>query len=144
MRYYAKSKFIFILYSTCFINFDYMPDKKIFNKKPLKEFRKELRNNLTPAEAVMWKVLQKRQLEGRKFRRQHSIGNHIVDFYCPKEKLVIELDGTAHYTPEGSDKDEKRDAYINGLGIKVLRFENRDIFNNLDAVLEVIRRNFNN
>ncbi len=92
----------------------------------------------------MWKTLQKKQLEGRKFRRQHSIGNYIVDFYCPKEKLVIELDGAGHFTPEGSDQDEKRDTYMNGLGIKVLRFENRDVFNNLDAVLEVIRSKFKN
>ncbi len=144
MRYYAKSKFIFILYSTCFINFDCMHKQKIFNKKPLKEFRKELQNNLTPAEAVMWNALQKKQLEERKFRRQHNIGNYIVDFYCPKEKLVIELDGAAHYTPEGSDQDEKRDGYMTGLNIKVLRFENRDVFNNLDAVLEVIKSNFKN
>ena len=119
-----------------------MQKQNIFNKKPLKEFRKELRNNLTPAEAVMWKALQKKQLEGRKFRRQHSIGNYIVDFYCPKEKLIVELDGAGHFTPEGSDQDEKRDAYMSNLGIKVIRFENRDVFNNLYAVLEMIRGNF--
>ena len=119
-----------------------MLKQNIFNRKPLKEFRKDLRNNLTPAEAVMWNALQKKQLNGRKFRRQHSISNYIVDFYCPKEKLVIELDGAGHFTPEGSDRDEKRDAYINSIGIKVLRFENRDVFNNLDAVLDVISSNF--
>ena len=121
-----------------------MQKQNIFNKKPLKELRKELRKNLTPAEAVMWNALQKKQLEGRKFRRQHSIGNYIVDFYCPKEKLIVELDGAGHFTPEGSDQDKKRDAYMARLNIKVLRFENRDIFNNLDAVLEVIKSNFKN
>ncbi len=120
-----------------------MPNQKIFNRKPLKEFRKELRNNLTPAEAVLWTALQKKQLEGRKFRRQHSIGKYVVDFYCPAEKLVVELDGAEHYTPEGSDYDEKRDAFIIGLNIKVLRYENRDIYNNLEAVLEDIKNNFN-
>ena len=119
-----------------------MTQSKIFNKKALKEFRKELRSNLTPAEAVMWKVLQRKQLEGRKFRRQHSISNYIVDFYCPKEKLVIELDGAGHFTPKGNNKDELRDAYLNKLNIRALRFENRDVFNNLDAVLEEIKNNF--
>ena len=119
-----------------------MANQKIFNRKPLKEFRKELRSNLTPAEAVMWTALQKKQLEGRKFRRQHSIGKYIVDFYCPAEKLVIELDGAEHYTLEGSDYDGKRDSYISSFGIKVLRYENMDIYNNLEAVLEDIKNNF--
>ena len=116
--------------------------KKIFNRKPLKQFRKELRTNLTPAEAVLWTSLQRKQLEGRKFRRQHSIGNYIVDFYCPSEKLAIELDGAEHFTPEGSDADEARDLFMANLGIKVLRYENRDIYNDLEAVLEDIKNSF--
>jgi len=119
-----------------------MEGEKIFNKKSLKDFRKELRTNLTSAETVMWTALQKNQLENRKFRRQHSIGNYIVDFYCPSEKMAIELDGADHYTLEGSDNDFKRDKYLNSLGITVLRFENQDIFNNLDAVLEQIKSSF--
>ena len=63
---------------------------QIHNRKNLKQFRKDLRNNLTPAEATLWKAIQRSQLEGRKFRRQHSVGNYILDFYCPKEKLAIE------------------------------------------------------
>jgi very-short-patch-repair endonuclease len=119
-----------------------MPIKKIFNKKHLKGFRQELRNDLTPAEAVLWTALQMKQLDGRKFRRQHSIENYIVDFYCPSEKIAIELDGKDHFTIEGSDSDDVRDSYLNDLGIKVLRYENRDIYNNLDAVLEDIKNNF--
>ncbi|HHJ11392.1 MAG: cytosine methyltransferase [Bacteroidetes bacterium] len=119
-----------------------MSRQHIFNKKPLKSFRKKLRNNLTPAEAVLWKALQKRQLAGKKFRRQHSNGKYIVDFYCPAEKLVVELDGAGHYTPEGSNYDERRDKYIKDLEIKVLRFENREVFDNLEAVLEVIKNSF--
>ena len=119
-----------------------MSSRKIHNRKHLKEFRKELRNNLTAAEAVLWTYLQKRKLEGRKFRRQHSIGKYIVDFYCPDEKVAVELDGAAHFTPEGSDYDATRDAYLRGLGIQVLRYENRDIFNNVEAVLEDIINNF--
>lgn len=119
-----------------------MPSPKIHNRKPLKGFRKELRNNLTPAEATLWSSLQKRQLEGRKFRRQHSIGKYIVDFYCPSEKLVVEADGAGHYTLEGSEYDKIRDNYLNSLGIKVIRIENVDVFNNLEAVLEEIKSYF--
>jgi very-short-patch-repair endonuclease len=90
----------------------------------------------------MWTALRRKQLDGRKFRRQHSIGKYIVDFYCPAEKIVIELDGAEHYTLEGSNHDQIRDSYISSLGIKVLRYENRDIYNNLEAVLVDIKNNF--
>ena len=65
---------------------------EIHNRSALKENRRTLRNNMTPAESALWKVLQKSQLDGRKFRRQHSVDGHILDFYCPSEKLAIELD----------------------------------------------------
>jgi len=115
---------------------------KIHNLKRLEKFRKKLRKRLTTAEAVLWTALKGKQLEGRKFRRQHSIGNYIVDFYCPSEKLVIELDGAGHFTYEGSQKDEIRDNYLSSLGLRVIRFENRDLKNNLDAVLKVISDSF--
>lgn len=118
--------------------------RKIHNLKPLEKFRKKLRKNLTPAEAVLWNTLKGKQLEGRKFRRQHSIGNYIVDFYCPSEKLIIELDGAGHFTYEGSQKDEIRDNYLSSLGLNVIRFENRDLKNNLEAVLKAISSNFKN
>ena len=82
-----------------------MKNKSIHNKKYLEPFRKELRNNLTPAEAFLWKQLQKRQLKGRKFRRQHSIENFIVDFYCPQEQLIIELDGEIHKNAVAEEND---------------------------------------
>jgi len=116
---------------------------QIHNKKHLKQFRKDLRNNLTPVEATLWKVLQKSQLDGRKFRRQHSVANYILDFYCPKEKLTIELDGQEHFTVIGSERDFKRDEYLKTLNIKVLRFENKEVFDNLEGVLEVIKQSFN-
>ncbi|HEY9116090.1 MAG TPA: DUF559 domain-containing protein [Bacteroidales bacterium] len=119
-----------------------MPGQKIFNRKPLKGFRQELRNNLTSAEAVLWTVLQKSKLDGKKFRRQHSIGKYIVDFYCPSEKLAIELDGAEHFTIQGEAHDIERDKYISSFNIKILRFENKDVFNNLEAVLEEIRNSF--
>lgn len=115
---------------------------QIHNRKNLKQFRKDLRNNLTPAEATLWKAIQKGQIEGRKFRRQHSVGNYILDFYCPGEMLAIELDGQEHFTLSGSLKDQVRDDYFNTLNIKVLRFENKEVFDNLEGVLEEIKQNF--
>jgi len=73
-----------------------MKSKIIFNRKSLKSFRSSLRNRSTSAEAALWEMLKSRKLEGRKFRRQYSIGSYIVDFCCPAEKLVIELDGAPH------------------------------------------------
>jgi very-short-patch-repair endonuclease len=115
---------------------------QIHNRKNLKQFRKELRNNLTPAEATLWKAIQKSQIDGRKFRRQHSVGNYILDFYCPGEMLAIELDGQEHFTIFGSLKDQIRDEYLKTLNIKVLRFENKEVFNNLEGILEEIKQNF--
>ena len=108
----------------------------------LKDKRKKLRNNATSAEATLWLFLKGSQLEGRKFRRQHSIENYILDFYCPSERINIELDGEGHYTEEGQEKDLIRDQFLNSLGIKVIRIENRDVFENLDNVLEMIKNNF--
>ncbi len=117
--------------------------EKLNNHKYLKEFRKELRNNATKSESQLWKALQKSQLEGRKFRRQHSIGNYIVDFYCPKEKLIVELDGQVHKNSVNGEYDNKRTKYLEGLEIKVLRFENYLVFEQLDMILEAIKTEFN-
>jgi very-short-patch-repair endonuclease len=115
---------------------------QINNLKILEENRKRLRRNLTPAEAFLWKHLQRSQLAGRKFRRQHSVGYYILDFYCPAEKLAVELDGAHHFTPEGMAYDEERTGYINSVGIRVVRFENKEVFDHLEGVLEEIKRNF--
>ena len=111
---------------------------KIYNKKYLENKRKKLRNNSTPAEVFLWKHLKQKQISGKKFRRQHSIGNYIVDFYCPEERLVIELDGEVHFEEETMKYDEERSKYLNELNIKVLRFENQQILNNLESVLNKI------
>jgi len=113
------------------------------NRKILKELRKNLRNNPTSAESTLWKLIQRNQLEGRKFRRQHSMGNYILDFYCPSEKLAIELDGAGHFTEGGYYQDQERDEYLLSLGIRVLRFENSAVFSSPESVLEVIKNNFN-
>jgi very-short-patch-repair endonuclease len=116
--------------------------EKINNLPYLKTFRKELRNNLTPAEAKLWKAVQNKNFEGRKFRRQHSVGNYILDFYCPSEKLGIELDGEVHLGDAARDYDYERTLFLEYYGIKVLRFENELVFKDLEWVLGVIKSNF--
>lgn len=115
---------------------------QINNRKELKPFRKELRNNSTTAEATLWKYLQRSQLDGRKFRRQHSVGNYILDFYCPAERLCVELDGAGHFTDSGFKYDEIRTDYLSSLNIRVVRFENKLVFDNLEDVLQEIKNNF--
>jgi very-short-patch-repair endonuclease len=118
------------------------PDKQIFNKKKLQPYRKALRNNLTSAEVSLWNLLKNKQLSGRKFRRQHSIGNYIVDFYCPEEMLIIELDGDAHGEYNQIVKDECRDNYLNNLGFIIIRFENKLVFKDPEFVINEIIKNF--
>ena len=112
------------------------------SKKELLEFRKELRENLTPAEAFLWKHLKSKQLEGKRFTRQHSVGNYIVDFYCASEKLIIELDGEVHMTANAMEYDEKRAKYLENLGYTVIRFENKMVFDNFPSVMMEIKDNF--
>ena len=100
---------------------------KIYNHKGLTNRRKQLRNSLTIAEASLWRYLQGRKLCGKKFRRQYSIGPYIVDFYCPEEKLAIELDGEVHRSDRVFSQDHKKMRYFKELGIKVLRFENKRV-----------------
>jgi len=108
------------------------------NRPELESLRKQLRNNATPAEIKLWGRLQRSNLDGYKFRRQHSVGPYILDFYCPSEKLAIELDGDSHFTNEAITYDIARTAYLNALNIKVIRFLNTDVFDNLIEVCERI------
>jgi len=112
------------------------------NRKHLKHFRKTLRNNLTPAEAFLWKQLQRKKFKGRKFRRQHSIENFIVDFYCPEEQLIIELDGDVHRNPIAEEYDKKRTKKLESFGFTVIRFENKMVFDFSPSVLKEIEDNF--
>ncbi len=119
-----------------------MSPKHLFNKKSLKPIRSSLRNESTSAEAVLWNLLKSGNLEGRKFRRQHSIDKYIVDFYCPSEKLIIELDGNPHGDYIQIEKDIIRDRYLEELGLTVLRFENRFVFQEPEFVLNEIKKGF--
>jgi len=113
------------------------------NLPDLREFRRKLRNNSTSAEAELWKLLKGKQLEGRKFRRQYSVGRYILDFYCVSERIGIELDGDPHGDYITIQKDEERDQYLINQGIKIIRFENRFVFQEPEMVIETIRATFN-
>jgi very-short-patch-repair endonuclease len=104
----------------------------------LRQFARELRSRSTHPEAQLWEQLRKRRLQGWRFRRQQPIGNYIADFYCHEAKLVVELDGGYHANPEQQARDLERDAYMGNLGITVLRFWNREVYEGLPAVLESI------
>ena len=97
---------------------------------------KELRQKQTPAEQMLWQCLRANQLHGAKFRRQHNIGQYIVDFYCHAAKLVIELDGGIHELQK--DRDSDRDTYLKSNGLQVLRFPNEEITQNLPQALQTI------
>ena len=114
------------------------------NLKYLKPIRQNLRNEPTPAEQQLWNQLRNSQLNGKKFRRQHSVGNYILDFYCPQHRLAIEVDGDSHFTESGIKYDIKRTIFLNEMGIQVLRFTNTEVLENLGHVLEKIRENLGN
>ena len=114
---------------------------QIHNRPAMEPRRKELRSSLTPAEASLWKSLQRSQVSGKKFRRQHSVGNYILDFYCPECHLAVELDGQGHFNPARWEYECRRTEYLNELKIRVVRFENRDVFEHLEWVLQTISDN---
>jgi very-short-patch-repair endonuclease len=112
---------------------------RINNRKASLTLRRELRSNLTFAEALLWINLKNSKLDGKKFRRQHGIGPYIADFYCPECRVIVELDGAGHYGVLGQEKDAERTRFLENLGLRVIRFENCEVLKNLEAVLETIR-----
>ena len=110
------------------------------NKYDLKLTRRELRNDGTPAEALLWLSLKSRQIEGVKWRRQFSVGPFVLDFYCPECRIGIELDGVQHYSLDGSDYDDRRSRWLeNHHNIHIIRFENIDVYKSYDNVVGYIR-----
>ena len=113
---------------------------KIFNRKEGKKIRQKLRSgNYVPAEALVWSIMKKKQLKGYKFRRQYGAGKYVIDFYCPKLKLAIEIDGQTHLDQVARIYDQERQKYIESFGIKFLRFSNYEVYEDLDAVIERIK-----
>ena len=114
-----------------------MAPKLRYNSK-LKKHSRNLKKNMTDAEHLLWSRVRRKQLKGLQFYRQRVLGNYIVDFYCPRANLVIELDGGQHYSEKGRKKDEIRDAYLTALGLKVVRFSDREVFENTDGIIDKI------
>ncbi len=93
---------------------------------------------MTDAERAIWRGIRRRQLKDLQFYRQKPIGGYVVDFYCPKVKLVIEIDGGQHYEDKSIKADKIRTEYLKSAGLKVLRFTNIDVLKNLEGVLNKI------
>ena len=100
---------------------------------------KSLRKRPTEAEALLWKRLRAKQIEGLKFRRQEPIDKYIVDFICLQTRIIVEVDGGQHALEK--DRDAERDRYLRKQGFRILRFWNNEVLQNIDGVLEVIREN---
>lgn len=111
----------------------------LYNFPHYKKLRKLLRNNATPAERVLWRHLSNSKFQGCKFRRQQGIGRYVVDFYCPRLHLAVEIDGDTHSTPEAKRYDEERTAWLDAHYVHVVRFMNQDVFENIEGVLETLR-----
>ncbi len=112
-----------------------------FNKSSQKSQRRFLRKNMPNAEQALWSNLKNKQLNGYKFRRQYSVDQYILDFYCPQAKLGIEVDGPSHFRKSGIRTDEKRTSHMESYGIQIVRFTNNDIYENLEGVLNSILDN---
>jgi len=106
----------------------------------LKDKARQLRKNLTDSEKALWSRLRNKQLLGIQFYRQKPIGEPIVDFFAPRVKLVVEVDGSQHTLGDHVQKDRFRDGYLASLGLKVLRFNSREVLKESDAVVEAIYR----
>ena len=113
----------------------------IRNNPKLKQRRRDLRRDQTDAEKLLWQKIRNRQLHGRKFYRQYSVGPYVLDFYCPKSKLAVELDGGQHAKDDRRAYDEHRCEYLKALGIEVMRFWNNEVMTNIEGVLiEIAQR----
>ena len=106
--------------------------------KGLKEPSRQLRKNMTEAERLFWSRVRGKQLSGAQFYRQKIIGDYIVDLYCPQAKLVVETDGAQHYEGRGVESDAIRDDYLRAQRLKVLRFSNREVVEDMSGVLEMV------
>jgi very-short-patch-repair endonuclease len=111
----------------------------IHNEASQKLLRQSLRNNATSAEAILWRALKGKQVDGLKFRRQFGAGPYVIDFYCPEIRLGIELDGGVHKASYTNEYDEMRTKFLNENRIRILRFDNEVVYNNVEGIIEAIK-----
>src|SRR3989338_2981268 len=107
----------------------------LHNQKLSTPVRRVLRKNMPEPEKRLWYFIRKKQLSGYRFRRQHSFGRYVVDFYCAETHLAIELDGDSHFTDDAQEYDKQRTEYMSSCGITVLRFTNTEVMGNIHGVL---------
>jgi adenine-specific DNA-methyltransferase len=115
---------------------NYIPHHPAKLPEDLRAYAREMRTHMTDAEALLWRLLRNRRVAGAKFRRQHSMGRYILDFYCDEKMLAIELDGSQHM--DHANYDQKRDAWLNAQGVRTLRFWNNQVLVETENVMEVI------
>ncbi len=106
----------------------------------LKQYSRQLRENMTDAERHLWAKIRMKQIKGYQFYRQKPIGDYIVDFFCPKAKLAIEVDGSHHLVGEMIEYDRIRDEYLSSPGLRVQRFTNTDVLTHIEGVVESIEK----
>ena len=107
---------------------------QVHNKKSLLKIRRTLWVKSTPVEGALWQEIRNGKLNGLKFKRQHSIGNFIVDFYCASKRLIIELDGNVHFTKDQKEKDRLRDINLTEMDFRILRFTNDQVLFDIEQV----------
>ncbi len=115
---------------------EYIVMTQFFNIPQLKQRRRLLRRQPIPSEAKFWMLFRNRQYRGLKFRRQHSIGWYILDFYCSALHLAIEVDGESHLAVGRDVRDDQRQRWIEQQGIAIVRFLSSDVINNFEGVIE--------
>ncbi|MFH1631481.1 MAG: endonuclease domain-containing protein [bacterium] len=114
-------------------------DRKLYNWTSSIDFRRKLRRKMTPAEQRLWQYLRGSQVDGFKFRRQQGIGPYVVDFYCAKVKLVVEIDGDSHFDDLGRDHDKQRGYLMSDNAITTIRFTNIDVYESIEGVIDQIK-----
>ena len=114
-------------------------NKYLYNDPTAKLGRRRLRKNATDAEQKLWSILRSRRMASLKFFRQYSVGPYILDFYCPERRLAIEVDGAQHADVYGQQHDAHRNRYLRELNIRVIRFWNNDVLQNIEGVGKKIR-----
>jgi very-short-patch-repair endonuclease len=110
----------------------------IYNKKNNQKLRRHLRNNMSQSEIILWSRLKNRQMRGERFLRQYGVEQYVLDFYCPRLKLAIEVDGDSHFMPGAQEQDKIRQEHIEAFGIRFLRFTNEDVCKNVDGVCQTV------
>ena len=111
---------------------------EILNKASMKKRRQILRKNMPKTEIILWSKIRRKQILDCRFRRQYSVGAYVLDFYCPEMKLAIEIDGDSHCRASAEEYDKLREDEVKQLGIQFLRFQNTDVYKNLNGVLQTI------